>query len=102
MFRFCIDVAVNNAFQLYRLRKLDAEESRMDALDFRRAIVEAYYTVICIVKNNQPQCFPGPGQLVVNMLEGTKPTIGSLKISNVTAPERDVRAHQSFTVSFVT
>ena len=32
LFRSCIDVAINNAFQLYRLRKLDAGESRMDAL----------------------------------------------------------------------
>ena len=40
--RFCIDVAVNNAFQLYWLRKLDVGESHMDALEFRKAIVEAY------------------------------------------------------------
>ena len=45
MFRFCIDVAVNNAFQLYRLRKLHAGESRMDALEFIRAFVEAYYNL---------------------------------------------------------
>ena len=44
LFRFCVDLAVNNAFQLYRLRKLDSGESRMDALGFRGAIVEAYYS----------------------------------------------------------
>ena len=43
LFCFCVLVAVNNAFQLYRLRKLDACESKLDALEFRREIVEAYY-----------------------------------------------------------
>ena len=43
LFRFCVDVAVNNVFQMYRLRKPDAGESKLDALEFRRAIVEAYY-----------------------------------------------------------
>ena len=37
----------------------------------------------------------------MNMLDVTKPTIGSLKDSNVATPERNVRAHQSFSVSFV-
>ena len=58
IFRFCIDVAVNNAFQLYRMRKLDAGESRMDALEFRRAIVEAYYN---LHRNERPiTTLPGP------------------------------------------
>jgi len=43
LFRFCVDLATNNSFQLYRLRKLDVGETRMDALGFRRAIVEGYY-----------------------------------------------------------
>ena len=43
LFRFCVDVAVNNAFQLYRLRQPDTGESKLDTLEFRRAIVEAYY-----------------------------------------------------------
>ena len=42
LFHFFVDVAVNNAFQPYRLRKPDAGESNLDALEFRRAIVEAY------------------------------------------------------------
>ena len=98
--RLWIDVAVNNAFQLYRLRKLDARQSRMNALEFRQAIVDAYYN---LYRNERPStALPGPGQLVVNVLDVTKPTIGSLTDSNVAAPERDVRAHQSFTVNFVT
>ena len=43
LFRFCIDVAINNAYQLYRIRQLNEGESRMDALEFRRVIVETYY-----------------------------------------------------------
>ena len=57
LFRFCVDVAINNAFQLYRLRKPDAGELKLDALEFRRAIVEAYY-LKC--SKNVPQIlFPG-------------------------------------------
>ena len=57
LFRFCVDVAINNAFQLYRLRKPDADELKLDALEFRRAIVEAYY-LQCSKK--MPQIlFPG-------------------------------------------
>ena len=43
LFRFWVDVAVNSVFQLYRLRQPDAGESKLDALEFRRAIVEAYH-----------------------------------------------------------
>ena len=43
LFRFVIDVSVNNAFQLYRLRNIDLGESKLDALGFRRAIVDAYF-----------------------------------------------------------
>ena len=57
LFCFCIDVAVNNAFQLYCLRKLDACESKLDAIEFRRAIVEAYYLEY---STDMPQMlFPG-------------------------------------------
>ena len=57
LFRFCVDVAVNNAFQLYRLRQPDASESKLDALEFRRAIVEAYYLQY---STDMPQVlFPG-------------------------------------------
>ena len=57
LFRFCVDVSVNNAFQLYRLRKSDAGESNLDVLGFRRAIDEAY----CLqYSTDMPQVlFPG-------------------------------------------
>lgn len=43
LFRFVVDVAVNNAFQLYRLRNADLREQKLDALGFRREIVDAYF-----------------------------------------------------------
>ena len=43
LFCFCIDVAINNAFQLYRTKKLDEGEIAIDNLEFRRRIVESYY-----------------------------------------------------------
>ena len=58
LFRFCIDLAANNAFQLYKLHKLDAGETRMDVLCFRRAIVESYYHLHR--KSIPPPLFPGP------------------------------------------
>ena len=57
MFRFCVDVAVNNAFHLYCLRKPDAGESKLDALEFGRAIVKACYLQY---STDMPQVlFPG-------------------------------------------
>ena len=41
--RFVVDVAVNNAYQIYRQSHLNPGEYRLDALGFRRAIVDAYY-----------------------------------------------------------
>ena len=43
LFRFCVDVAVNNAFQMYCLRKPKAGEPKLNALEFRWAIAKAYY-----------------------------------------------------------
>ena len=43
VFRFCIDVAVNNAFQLYRIQARSAHSSSFDLLGFRRSIVDTYY-----------------------------------------------------------
>ena len=43
LFRFVVDVAVNNAYQIYRQSHLNPREYRLDALGFRRAIVDAYY-----------------------------------------------------------
>ena len=38
LFRFCVDLAVNNAFQLYRLQPLYQGQKRLDLLGFRREI----------------------------------------------------------------
>ena len=43
LFRFALDVSVNNPFELCHMRNLDRGERRMDALGFRRAIVDAYF-----------------------------------------------------------
>ena len=43
LFRFIVDVAVNNAYQIYCQSHLNPGEYRLDALVFRRAIVDAYY-----------------------------------------------------------
>ena len=43
LFRFVIDVSVNNAFQLYRMKEVQAGERKLDALGFRRSIVDAYF-----------------------------------------------------------
>ena len=62
LFRLCIDVAINNAYQLYRIRQLNEGESRMDALEFRRVIVETYYKnyktkndSVALYQNRQPR-----------------------------------------------
>ena len=43
LFRFCVDLAVNNAFQLYRLQPLNQGEKRLDLLRFRKEIVQVYH-----------------------------------------------------------
>ena len=43
LFRFCVDLAVNNAFQLYRLQPLNQGQKRLDLLGFRREIVQVYF-----------------------------------------------------------
>lgn len=42
VFRFCIDLAVQNAFQLYRLQKKIPGVPEHDLLSFRREIVQVY------------------------------------------------------------
>ena len=39
LFRFCVDLAVNNAFQFHRLQPLNQGQKRLDLLEFRREIV---------------------------------------------------------------
>ena len=43
LFRFVIDVSVNNAFQLYKMKEVEGGEKKLDPLGFRRAIVDAYF-----------------------------------------------------------
>ena len=43
LFRFCVDLVVNNAFQLYRLQPLNQVQKRLDLLGFRREIVQVYH-----------------------------------------------------------
>ena len=43
LFHFCIDVSINNAFQIYRERDLQLGEIKLDLLGFRRSIVETYF-----------------------------------------------------------
>ena len=42
VFRFCVDLAVQNAFQLYRLQKKVPGAPEYDLLSFRREIVQVY------------------------------------------------------------
>ena len=43
LFQLVVDVAVNNSYQIYRQSHLNPRECRLDALGFRRAIVDAHY-----------------------------------------------------------
>ena len=43
LFRFCENLAVNSAFQLYRLQPLNQGQKRIDLLGFRREIVQVYH-----------------------------------------------------------
>ena len=43
LFRLVVDVAVNNSYQIYRQSHSNPRECRLDALGFRRAIVDAHY-----------------------------------------------------------
>ena len=42
LFRFVVDVVVNNAYQIHSQSHLNPGEDRLDALGFRLAIVDAY------------------------------------------------------------
>ena len=43
LFRFSVDLAVNNPFHLYRLQHLNQGQKRLDLLGFRREIVQVYH-----------------------------------------------------------
>ena len=59
LFRFCVDLAVNNAFQLYRLQPLQQGEKQLDLLGFRRGIVKVYHARFRSDKI-LPLIFPAP------------------------------------------
>ena len=42
LFRLCIDVSLNNAFQIYREHHLQPGEIKLDLPGFRKCIVETY------------------------------------------------------------
>ena len=43
VFRFCLDLSVNNVYQLHRQQKRSEGERKLDLLGFRRSIVDTYY-----------------------------------------------------------
>ena len=43
IFRFSVDLAVNNTFQLYRLQPLNQGQKQLDLLGFRGEIVQVYH-----------------------------------------------------------
>ena len=43
LFRFVVDVAVSNAYQINRQSHINLEEYRLDGLGFHQVIVDAYY-----------------------------------------------------------
>ena len=55
-FRFCLDLSVNNAYQLYCQQKRSEEEHKLDLLAFRRSIVDTYYR--CLRKSATTNIFP--------------------------------------------
>ena len=43
VFCFCLDLSVNNAYQLYRQQKCSDGERKFDLLEFQQSIVDIYY-----------------------------------------------------------
>ena len=56
VFRFCLDLSVNNAYQLYRQQKRSEGERKLDLLGFRRSIVDTYYR--CLRKSTTTNISP--------------------------------------------
>ena len=59
LFGFCVDLAVNNAFQRYFLQPLQQGEKQLDLLGFRREIVKVYHARFQSDKT-LPPIFPAP------------------------------------------
>ena len=55
VFRFSLDLSVNNAYQLYGQQKRSEGECKLDLLRFRRSTVDAYYR--CLRKSTTTNIF---------------------------------------------
>ena len=59
--RFCLDLSVNNAYELYRQQNRSEVERKLDLLGFQPSIVDAYYR--CLRKLTTANIFPPAGKL---------------------------------------
>ena len=57
IFRFCVDLCANNAFQIYGHQKENPGQKPLDLLGFRCSTVETYYQ--CHRKTTKIAMFPG-------------------------------------------
>ena len=60
LLRFCIDLAVNNAHQLYCLQPLQPGQRALDLLGFQREIVQVYCSKYQNVRKILRDIFPAP------------------------------------------
>ena len=58
VFRFCLDLSVNNAYELYHQQKRSERECKLDLLGFWRSIVDTYYR--CFRKSTTTNISPSP------------------------------------------
>ena len=56
VFHFCLDLSVNNAYELYRQQKCSERECKLDLLGICRSIVDTYYR--CLRKSTTTNIFP--------------------------------------------
>ena len=56
VFRFCLDLSVNNSYQLYRQQKRSEGELKSDLPGFRRSIFDTYYR--CLRRSTTTNIFP--------------------------------------------
>ena len=59
LFRFCIDLAVNDAYQLYRIQHLQPGQQVLDLLGFNREVVNVYYARNRFLRGTA-KAFPAP------------------------------------------
>ena len=63
LFRFCVDLAVSNAFQLYCFQPLNQGQKQLDLLGSRREIGQVYHAIFRLEKT-LPIIFPNNSQRV--------------------------------------